>query len=47
MYIHNNPVRNGLVKNPEDYVYSSAGFYADQECLLKIIPVIFEVQTVK
>jgi len=26
-YIHNNPVKAGLCKNPEDYHYSSARFY--------------------
>jgi putative transposase len=26
-YIHLNPVRAGLVENPEDYLYSSAGYY--------------------
>ena len=26
-YIHNNPVRAGLCKFPEEYKYSSAGFY--------------------
>lgn len=26
-YIHNNPVRAGLCKLPEDYKYSSAGYY--------------------
>lgn len=26
-YIHNNPVKAGLCKNPEDYYYSSASFY--------------------
>ena len=26
-YIHNNPVRAGLVTNPSDYPYSSAAFY--------------------
>ena len=26
-YIHNNPVRAGLVGNPSDYPYSSAAFY--------------------
>ena len=26
-YIHNNPVRKGLCDLPEDYQYSSAGFY--------------------
>ena len=28
-YIHNNPVKAGLCKYPEDYRYSSAGFYND------------------
>lgn len=27
-YIHNNPVKAGLVENPEDYLYSSARNYA-------------------
>jgi REP element-mobilizing transposase RayT len=30
-YIHNNPVRSGIVINPEDYVYSSARNYAGLE----------------
>jgi REP element-mobilizing transposase RayT len=46
-YIHENPVRNGLVENPEDYVYSSARFYADQECVLDIIPVSFCWKTIR
>jgi REP element-mobilizing transposase RayT len=28
-YIHNNPVKAGMCKYPEDYKYSSAGFYHD------------------
>jgi putative transposase len=28
-YIHNNPVKAGLVKAPEDYAFCSAGFYSD------------------
>ncbi len=28
-YIHDNPVKAGLVKYPEEYVYSSARFYHD------------------
>jgi putative transposase len=28
-YIYNNTVRAGLCVNPEDYYYSSAGFYYD------------------
>jgi putative transposase len=27
-YIHNNPVAAGIVRYPEDYLYSSAGSYA-------------------
>ena len=27
-YIHNNPVVAGIVRHPEDYLYSSAGNYA-------------------
>jgi REP element-mobilizing transposase RayT len=45
-YIHNNPVRNGLVKNPEDYIYSSAPVYAGLEGLIDVIPVTFGVKTV-
>ena len=26
-YIHDNPVRNGIVKSPEEFEYSSAGWY--------------------
>lgn len=40
-YIHNNPVRSGIVQNPEEYVYSSAKFYAGEESELEIIPVDF------
>ena len=28
-YIHDNPVRAGLVKYAEEYIYSSARFYHD------------------
>ena len=38
-YIHNNPVRAGIVENPEDYLYSSARYLADKPCLLDIVPV--------
>lgn len=36
-YIHNNPVRAGIVLKPEDYIYSSASNYADQESLIDVI----------
>jgi REP element-mobilizing transposase RayT len=35
-YIHQNPVRACIVQNPEDYLYSSAGAYAEIPGLLKI-----------
>lgn len=36
-YIHYNPVKNGLVEKPEDYLYSSARNYADKDALLDVI----------
>jgi len=36
-YMHNNPVRAGLVDKPEDYLYSSARSYADMDGLLEIV----------
>ncbi|MDD5571979.1 MAG: hypothetical protein PHD97_12585 [Bacteroidales bacterium] len=38
-YIHNNPVRAGIVQYPEQYLYSSARNYADMESLLEVITV--------
>lgn len=35
-YIHLNPVRNGIVKKAEDYIYSSAGAYVCNKNLLEI-----------
>jgi len=29
-YIHNNPVKAGLVTNPDDYIYSSAKYYVSK-----------------
>ncbi len=38
-YIHYNPVRKGLVENPEDWKYSSARFYLKNEnCGLEFTP---------
>jgi len=39
-YIHNNPVEEGLVYRPEDYVYSSAKDYSGQKGVLDNIIVI-------
>jgi putative transposase len=35
-YIHNNPVEEGFVLKPEDYLYSSARNYAELESVLEI-----------
>jgi hypothetical protein len=35
-YLHNNPVRAGLVERPEDYLYSSARYYAGLDCILPV-----------
>jgi len=37
-YIHNNPVRAGIVEHGEDYLYSSARFYYNRKCLLELSP---------
>ena len=46
-YIHNNPVRSGIVLNPEDYIYSSARNYADMDSILEVIKIDFRWKTVK
>jgi putative transposase len=35
-YIHNNPVRAGIVEEPWEYIYSSARAYCDMKCILEI-----------
>lgn len=35
-YIHQNPVRAGIVARPEDYLYSSASNFIDQSGLINI-----------
>jgi len=39
-YIHNNPVEEGLVYYPQDYVYSSARDYADERELINNVIVV-------
>ncbi len=39
-YIHMNPVRAGLVRQPEDYIYSSACNYADESAVLAEVEVL-------
>lgn len=36
-YIHNNPVVEGFVENPEEYLYSSARNYADMPGLIDVV----------
>jgi len=45
-YIHNNPVRAGIVEKPEDYLYSSARNYAGLDNLIEIIKADFRWKTV-
>ena len=45
-YIHNNPVRGGIVNKAEDYKYSGAGNYEDMEGLPEIIPVLLNWKTI-
>jgi putative transposase len=35
-YLHDNPVRQGIVENPEDYLYSSALNYSGKTGLVKV-----------
>ena len=35
-YIHQNPVKEGFVKEPENYPYSSPGDYCNENGLIKI-----------
>ncbi len=35
-YIHNNPVKAGIVLNPEDYLYSSAANYAGKKGIMDV-----------
>ena len=35
-YIHNNPVQSGIVEKSEEYIYSSAKAYADENAILDI-----------
>lgn len=46
-YIHNNPVRSGIVLKPEDYVYSSARNYADLNCIIDVLEVDFLWKTIR
>jgi REP element-mobilizing transposase RayT len=45
-YIHENPVRAGIVAHAEDYLCSSARTYASLQGVLEIIPVDFSVERI-
>jgi len=45
-YLHNNPVRSGLVEKAEDYLYSSARYYAGLDCVLIVSDIGLPWQTV-
>lgn len=36
-YIHNNPVKSGIVARPEDYIYSSAANYCGDTGIIEVI----------
>ncbi len=46
-YIHDNPVEDMLVVNPEDYMFSSARNYADLDFLLDVVVEPQQLITVK
>jgi hypothetical protein len=41
----NNPVRSGIVTNPDDYLYSRARNYAGLESVIDVIEVDFRWKT--
>ena len=46
-YIHNNPVRTGIVQYTEDYLYSSARNYADLDSLMDIVLLTRPIEKIK
>lgn len=42
LYIHENPVRDKIVANPEEYLFSSAGDYAGKKGMVKVSVINFE-----
>jgi REP element-mobilizing transposase RayT len=45
-YIHENPVRAGIVEKPEDYLYSSARNYADLDSVIDVIRIDHKWNTI-
>jgi REP element-mobilizing transposase RayT len=46
-YLHQNPVRAGIVVNPEDYLFSSACNYAEMDNILEIELIDLPLITIK
>jgi REP element-mobilizing transposase RayT len=46
-YIHNNPVKAGIVEKAEDYLFCSTRNYAELSYVLECIPISGEVITIK
>jgi REP element-mobilizing transposase RayT len=46
-YLHLNPVRAGWVQKPEDYLYSSARWYAGMDCVLEVVDIGLPWNTVQ
>ena len=46
-YMHNNPVRAGIVEIPEDYLYSSAKNYADLESVIEVIKLTRTIERIR
>ena len=46
-YIHNNPVRAGIVEKAEDYLYSSARNYSEKDSLIDICKISMRWKNIK
>lgn len=46
-YLHDNPVNDGIVTSPEDYLYSSARNYAELDSLIEIIQITRSLKTIR
>ena len=42
-YSHDNPVRAGIVEQPEDYLYSSARAFSGKDCVLDVVDMILPI----
>ncbi|MDD3077756.1 MAG: transposase [Paludibacter sp.] len=45
-YIHENPIRAGIVEKAEDYLYSSARAFADMACMLDIGNILYSIERI-